>query len=238
VTVIFIGLAWLLTAWLLRPEPYAIAHPSAMARHDEAIGPPPSLGAVLAYPTVLVALVTLVGSQVVMVLIMTMTPLHLIDHGHGLATVGLVLSAHTFGMFALSPVSGRLADRFGSIPVIAAGLATLAGSALVAATAPVSDDMLLTLALFLLGFGWSLCFVSASSLLTRGLAIGERTRIQGIADALTWGTAAIASLSSGVIVAAASYTALGFFGAFLVLLPATLLAIQGRGLWANERATT
>ena len=53
-----------------------------------------------------VAIVALVTGQVVMVLIMTMTPLHMTDHGHDLGAVGLVISGHTFGMFGLSPLSG------------------------------------------------------------------------------------------------------------------------------------
>jgi MFS family permease len=158
-----------------------------------------------------------------------MTPLHLIDHGHGLATVGFVLSAHTFGMYGLSPITGRLTDRFGSPIVIAAGLVGLAFAALLSALAP-PDGLLLTLALFLLGFGWNLCFVAASSLVSVGLSLAERTRVQGIADALTWGTAAFASLSSGLVVAAASYTVLGFVGIALTAIPAAFLAVQGRRL--------
>ena len=57
-----------------------------------------------------------------MVLIMTMTPLHMTQHGHDLGAVGAVLSAHTFGMFALSPMSGRLSDRFGNVPTIYLGI--------------------------------------------------------------------------------------------------------------------
>ena len=153
---------------------------------------------------------------------MTMTPLHLIDHGHGLATVGFVLSAHTFGMFGLSPITGRLTDRFGSPLVIAAGLAGLALAALLAALAPPDGGLLLTLALFLLGYGWNLCFVAASSLVSHGLSLAERTRVQGIADALTWGTAAFASLSSGLVVAYGSYTVLGFVGVALTVIPAAV----------------
>jgi MFS family permease len=227
-TVGFIGLAWLLAAIMLRPEPYALADPAALAPRLEADGPVPPMRRMLARPAVLVALVTLVSSQVVMVLIMTMTPLHLIDHGHGLATVGFVLSAHTFGMFALSPISGRLTDRFGSPRVIAGGLGTLVLAALLAAVAPADGGLLLTLALFLLGYGWNLGFVAGSAMLTHGLALGERTRVQGTADSLIWGTAAVASLSSGVVVAGASYTVLGFLGAALVLVPLLLLVIYGR----------
>jgi MFS family permease len=177
-----------------------------------------------------VALASLVMGQVVMVLIMTMTPIHLIDHGHGLTTVGFVLSAHTFGMFALSPISGRLTDRFGSPTIIAAGLGTLALAAVLAALAPPDGGPLLTLALFLLGYGWNLGFVAASALLTRGLALGERTRIQGIADGLTWGSAAVAGAASGLVVAGASYTVLGFVGLGLTLVPAGLLVAHRRRL--------
>ena len=112
ITAIFIGLAYCLAFVLLRPEPYALADPSALAMRAE-VGPAPSVATLLRRPALAVALISLVAGQVVMVLIMTMTPIHLIQHGHGLATVGLVLSAHTFGMFALSPISGRLTDRFG-----------------------------------------------------------------------------------------------------------------------------
>ena len=153
-TVLFIGLAWVVSVLLLRPEPYALADPSALPARTDEQGQAPSLPAILARPSVATALVTLVAAQFVMVLIMTMTPLHLIDHGHGLATVGLVLSAHTFGMFGLSPITGRLTDRFGSPRVIAAGLAGLALAALLAALAPPDGGLLLTLALFLLGAGF------------------------------------------------------------------------------------
>lgn len=226
-TMMFIGLAWILSAVLLRPEPYALADPSALPAYADTPTEAPALRLIMARPTVATALVSLVAAQVVMVLIMTMTPIHLTDHGHGLETVGLVLSAHTFGMFGLSPISGRLTDRFGSPPVIAAGVGGLAAAAMLSAVAPADGGFPLTFALFLLGYGWNLCFVAASALLSHGLALGERTRIQGIADTLTWGTAAFASLSSGLVVAAASYTVLGFVGVGLTIIPAAFLALQG-----------
>jgi MFS family permease len=193
---------------------------------DATAAPPPELGGLLTRPSVAVALVSLVAAQVVMVLIMTMTPLHLIDHGHDLATVGIVLSAHTFGMFGLSPITGRLTDRYGPPPVIVSGFVVLAIAATMAALAPADGGPLLTLALFLLGYGWNLCFVAASTLVSHRLALSERTRVQGVADTLTWGTAAFASLSSGLVVAAASYTVLGLIGLGLTLIPLGFLATQ------------
>ena len=231
----FIGLAGLIAFIFLRPEPYRLADTSALAaREREAPAESPSLATLMRAPSVVVALVTLAAGQVVMVLIMTMTPLHLTDHGHGLDTVGFVLSAHTFGMFALSPITGRLTDRFGSPRIIAAGLATLAAAAIIAAGAPPDGGPLLTIALFLLGYGWNLGFVAGSSLLTSGLSLAERTRVQGVADGVVWSSAALSSLSSGVIVAGASYTALGLLGLGLLIPPAALLLAR-RGAVAVGR---
>ena len=132
-----------------------------------------------------------------MVLIMTMTPVHMTAHGHHVESVGLVISAHTFGMFALSPLSGRFTDRFGSPTVIAAGLIVTASASILAAVAPPDGGVLLFLALFLLGYGWNLGFVAGSTMLTHGVDIADRTRLQGAADSLIWTSSALASLSSG-----------------------------------------
>jgi len=224
-TVACIGLACVLMVAALRPEPYALAHRSALERKE--VSPAP-VRAILRRRSVVVALGTLIMGQAVMAFIMTMTPIHLTEQGHGLATVGLVLSAHTFGMFALSPVSGRLSDRFGRPLVIGAGLVTLAAGALLAAVAPTDGGPTLAAALFLLGFGWNLGFVAGSAMLTEGLSLGERTRTQGVADTVIWSSAALASLLSGVVVVAASYTALGMLAAFLALVALVVLAASRR----------
>ena len=163
-----------------------------------------------------------------MVLIMTMTPLHMTEHGHDLAAVGIVLSAHTLGMFALSPVSGRLTDRFGAVPTIFAGTVVLATASLMAAAAPAEGGIVLLLALFLLGWGWNLGFVAGSAMLSQHLELHERTRVQGLADALIWSSSAAASLGSGLIMAAVGYTALGILGAGMVVIPVLALRAQRR----------
>jgi MFS family permease len=127
-------------------------------------------------------------------------------------------------MFALSPVSGRLTDRFGSMPVIFAGLATLAVAAALAAAAPPDGGALLFVALFLLGYGWNMGFVAGSALLASGLELHERTRLEGITDSLIWGSAAAASLTSGIVMAAGSFAALGLLSLALVLVPTWVLA--------------
>jgi len=235
VLVLFVGAAALLSFALLRPDPYELADESSQPL-DEAERAPARLAELLVRPTVLAAVIALIVGQVVMVLIMTMTPLHMTEHGHGLGAVGLVISAHTFGMFALSPISGRLTDRFGSMPVIFAGLATLAVSAIMAALAPPEGGAALFVALFLLGYGWNLGFVAGSSLLASGLEIHERTRLEGVTDALIWSSAAVASLTSGIVMAAAGFTALGLLGLALIVLPAWVLAARRTSIHAAQAA--
>ncbi|HEX2756658.1 MAG TPA: MFS transporter [Candidatus Limnocylindrales bacterium] len=236
VPVVFVGAAALLTFFGLRPDPYALADTSSRHDHpDSQRSTPASLAAVLARPNVPVAIVALVTVQAVMVLVMTMTPLHMTSHGHDLAAVGIVISGHTLGMFGLSPISGRLTDRFGMVPVILAGMGLSAFASGLAAVAPADGGILLFIALFLLGYGWNLGYVAGSALLTHGLSLAERTRLQGLADGLIWSSAAAASLGSGVVVAAASYAALGLLGATLVVVP-TLLVIARRSAVAGHAA--
>ena len=240
VPIVFVGLAAILSWVFLRPDPFELVDRTGIdgvaaapvdgagdddtVRTDADAAPDAaSMSDLLRRPTVAAALLALVAGQVVMVLIMTMTPLHMTAHGHHLETVGFVISGHIFGMYALSPISGRLTDRLGSGPVILGGLALLAFSSLLAAVAPPEGGALLFIALFLLGYGWNMGYVAGSALLTHGLVLAERTRLQGATDSIIWSSAAAASLGSGIVVAAASYTALGLMGAALVVVPIWLL---------------
>ena len=234
VPVVFVGAAALLSFLLLRPDPYQLADESSRRQEgDRSVAV--SVASILARPSVPVAMIALVAGQFVMVLIMTMTPLHMAEHGHDLAAVGLVLSGHTFGMFGLSPISGRLTDRFGSVPVIVSGLAVVALASLLAAVAPPNGGAVLFLALFLLGYGWNLGYVAGSALLTHGLSLAERTRVQGLTDSLIWSSAAVASLGSGIVLAYAGYAILGLMGAALVVVP-ILLVIARRSVVTAQQA--
>ncbi|MFP5342668.1 MAG: MFS transporter [Candidatus Limnocylindria bacterium] len=236
VPVVFVGAAALLALVALRPDPFDLADDEVrhLAGHERPIRA--SLAAIMARPNVPVAIVALITGQAVMTLVMTMTPLHMTDHGHGLAAVGIVLSGHTFGMFGLSPLSGRLTDRYGSVPIILVGLGVTAGSSVLAAIAPPDGGVILFIALFLLGYGWNLGFVAGSALLTSGLTLDERTRLQGITEALIWSSAAAASLGSGVVVATASYATLGLLGGALVILPVALVLARRSAVSAPRSA--
>lgn len=185
------------------------------------------LGELVRTPQGRSALLALVTSQLAMTLIMTMTPYHLRAGGHGLETIGLVISAHTFGMFAFSPLSGRLTDRFGANAMVLTGFSVLAAAGLLAAVIP-EGGALLAIPLFLLGVGWNLGFVAGSALLASEAPLGDRARLQGASDALVWATAAAASFASGYVVVTASYAVLAMAGAGLALLLGVAIALDTR----------
>lgn len=174
-------------------------------------------------PTVQIAVVTMVAAMGVMLLVMTVTPVHVHDAGHGVTTVGAIMSAHTFGMFALAPLAGWLTGRFGSVQIILAGLATLLLAALAGATAPAGSQPLLGAALFALGFGWCLAFVAASSLLSRGLAAAVRVRLQGRVEALTWTSGAAAAVSSGLLLGLVGFPGVNLIAGGLLVVPLAVI---------------
>jgi MFS family permease len=174
------------------------------------------------------AVLALGSGQLVMVLIMTMTPLHLHESGHGLQVVGLVITAHTLGMFGLSPLSGRLTDRLGAPTVAALGLGLLALAGLLAALIPPSGGNALAAPLFLLGVGWSLTFVAGSSMLSGAGSISERARLQGATDTLVWTVAAISSLASGFVLDLVGYQLMAIIGAAIAIVLGLTIVIDRR----------
>jgi MFS family permease len=161
--------------------------------------------------------VVMVVTQLVMVAVMTMTPVHMRDHGHGLAATGLVIGLHIAAMFLPSPVTGRLADRYGPRPVAVGGGVALLGAGLLAATAPEHSVGLLALALVLLGLGWNLGLLAGTTLLTAALPLAGRARVQGRVDVAVALAGATGGLGSGFVVAAAGYAELSLAGGTLAL---------------------
>ncbi len=218
----------------LRPDPSQFSDPS---NHDTAVRPKSAVRSwrtVVAQPRAQAAIGALVLGQVVMVMIMVITSVHMRAHGHDLAAISLVITAHTLGMFAPSVISGRLADRWGRPQTIIAGAAVLCLAALLA---PLSTSTLnLTIALLLLGVGWNFCYVAGGALLTDALTPVERLRGQGVTNWLVGLVSAGGSIGSSLLYAALGYTALGWLGLTAALIPLALaLRILGTPTQAKDR---
>lgn len=212
----------LVFAALLRPEPRELAARLETAGGEpEEVGPARPMRVLLRDPGVATAIVTLVLAQAVMVMVMGITSLHMRDQAHALSAISIVFAGHTLGMFAFSLVSGWLTDRFGRLPVMLWGGAILLASCLLA---PISTAFLpLFVALFLLGYGWNLCYVAGSALLTDHLSTAETSRTQGINDLLMGSVSAASSLAGGAVFAAYGFTAMSLAGAVASVLLLVLI---------------
>ncbi|MBP6016818.1 MAG: MFS transporter [Candidatus Promineofilum sp.] len=211
---IVLALSAVFTFALLRPDPLTISR--QMDDHDRlmtgrrADEPSRPLSQLLQSWHVRLGIGAMTIGQLVMVMIMVITPLHMDHAGHGTGAISLVIMAHQLGMFGLSGATGWLIDHFGATTLIINGAALLVIASLL--TPAVVSVIGLSVALFLLGLGWNLCFVAGSSLLAVGLAPAESARIQGFSD--TWASAASAagSLSTGLLFAAGDMLLVGAVG--------------------------
>lgn len=209
----------------LRPDPREIGKqvaerfPETIIKHKH-VRP---LLEIFRQPAALVALLSMVLGQMVMVLVMVITSLHMRGHDHGLSDISAVIASHTFGMYAFSIISGRLADRWGRGVVILIGSATLVVACIAATISP--DVLPLGVALFLLGLGWNFCFVGGSTLLADQLSPAERARTQGFNDLLVGLASALGSLESGFIFASLGYNMMAYVSAAVALIPLLVVLV-------------
>lgn len=226
-----------LTMLFLRPDPKQIALQLESAEPNSDSSESRPLAAILKQPLIIVAIATMTVAQLVMVMVMLITPLHMDHHHHGSSAISFVISAHTFGMFALSGVTGWLIDRYGRMPLILVGAGVLIVACILA---PLSTAVeLLTVSLFLLGLGWNFCYIAGSSLLSDSLVTSERSRIQGISEIFVAVSASLAGLSSGFLFDWQGMTAISFAGAaFSLLLLLGLIYYTISQMQASKTAVT
>lgn len=179
-----------------------------------------------AAPTAQLAVAVIVLCHLVMVGIMSLTPVHMNHAGAPLRLVGLVISLHIAGMYALSPIFGWLADRVGRRPVLAFGVVLLVLAGVLAGTSGGHDSTQLAFGLVVLGLGWSAGLVAGSALLTDSVSVADRPDVQGLSDVAMNASGALGGVLAGVTVAVSSYLVLGL-GAALIALPFLLLVFFG-----------
>ena len=211
-----------LVTWVgLRPEPLILAE----SRAGQAA---PGVRAALPFlkGPVLTAVVTVAGSHAVMVGVMSLTPVHMENHDAALKVIGLTISLHIAGMFALSPLFGWLSDRLGPRPVIIGGQIVLIASVAIAGTAG-DSDVQITVGLVLLGIGWSASVIAAAALLTASLDPADRPTVQGFSDLVMSLAGASGGLLAGVLMAWSGFGLLSAV-AGTITIPVIALVLIGR----------
>ncbi|WP_438316392.1 MFS transporter [Sporosarcina sp. FA9] len=217
----------------LKPDPFLIAKAIAeeLEKRDELEGIDESkvLNKKINRIGIIVGALVLVLSHFVMVAVMTMTPIHMQNHGTGLSAVGMVIGLHIAAMYLPSLGTGYLVDKFGrSVMVVFSGI-TLSLAGLTAAFSPGDSLVWLSAALILLGLGWNFGLISGTAIIVDSTSMKTRAKTQGSVDVWVAIAGTTGSLMSGVIVAYSSYAILGFLGMYLSLLMIPLV------IWARYK---
>ncbi len=213
--------AGLLTFALLRPDPLAL-------RTDASTTAPRGVRAALPHVRgrTFAAVWAIASSHAVMVSVMALTPVHMEDHGAALEVIGLTISLHIAGMFALSPVMGWLSDRWGPDRTILLGQSILLLAVFVAGTSG-SSEVQITIGLTLLGVGWSASVIAGAAALTTSVAPADRPLVQGFSDLVMNLAGAFGGLLAGVVVALSGFSTLNAAAAVLTV-PVIVLVLSGR----------
>ncbi|MFM9878408.1 MAG: MFS transporter [Rhodoglobus sp.] len=212
----------------LRPDPLVLARGREVHLSRTA-----DAGIVRGRSALIFAVGTIALSHAVMVSIMSMTPVHMTSRGTSLTIVGFTISLHIAGMYALSPVFGWASDRFGRLTVIVAGQAMFAASVLLIGTSP-ENTVAVTVALVLLGLGWSAATVSGSALVS-DLVTGEaRVRVQGRTDTIMSLAGALGGASAGPILALLGYAGVAWVAGVLVVLIVAAAGVMGPRVAAHR----
>lgn len=205
---------------LLRPDPLLVAQAVADKKEedDKALNKSAAETPAINSRGVFLGATVMVITQMVMVAIMTMTPVHMGNHGHALSAVGMVISIHITAMYLPSLLTGVLVDKIGRTAMVVAAGVTLLSAAIVAAIAPGGSLAMLILALALLGLGWNFGLISGTALIVDSTLPEARAKTQGTVDVLVALSGAAGGMLSGMVVAGYSFAILSLGGGFLALL--------------------
>lgn len=184
-----------------------------------------------------VGALTMVLTQIVMIAIMTMTPIHMGHHGHSLGAIGLVIGFHIGSMYLPSLFTGILVDKIGRTAMVIASGVTLLASGIVAALAPGDSIFLLIVALSLLGIGWNFGLISGTALIVDATEPLTRAKTQGTVDVFIALAGASGSAMSGMVVAGSSYEMLSLAGGVLslILIPVVIWSHKSKAVLTSNK---
>jgi MFS family permease len=185
------------------------------------------MAVIMRQPSYRVALAASVCGYAVMTLTMSATPLAMLACGFGFNDSATVIQAHIVAMFLPSFFTGHLINRFGVLPIIAAGGLIEVGCALVNLAGIGFGNFLI--ANILVGLGWNFAYVGGSTLLTSTYTPAERAKVQASHDFTVYAATASAAALSGVLAAKAGWVAIN-----LAALPLMGIVV-GAAVWLMVR---
>ncbi|KYG33035.1 MFS transporter [Alkalihalobacillus trypoxylicola] len=203
---------------LLRPDPFIVAQQLTIVEKKKEGQQIILMKEAFDKKGVVAGAAIMVSTQIVMVAVMTMTPIHMGYHGHDLSEIGIVIAAHVAAMYLPSLITGVLVDRLGrKFMSITAGI-TLIAAGFFAAFGPGDSLISIMIALILLGLGWNFGLISGTALIVDSTTTETRAKTQGSVDVLIALAGASGGALSGMVVAHSSYATLSIGGGILALL--------------------
>jgi len=214
----------------LKPDPLLVAKELNAAKVKGKTSFATAIATLRKYPLAALAISSIALSHMVMVSVMSMTPIHMKTMGFDLVVVGFTISLHIAGMYAFSPVFGWLSDKLGRVQTVILGQSIYV-AALAFAGFGQDSRLMVTIGLFLLGLGWSASTVGGAALLTSTLPVEEKTNVQGLSDALMNLSGAFGGAIAGSILAAFMFLGLNLAAlipVFLIVIFSAVTRIRGR----------
>ena len=214
----------------MRPDPLEVLGTIGSAAPRPA-SPATVIRRISALPAARLALLAMLVGQMVMVTVMTATPLHMTSGDQDYAVIGQVISLHIVGMYAFSPIVGWLVDKLGTHTIITlGGLILFVGAELAGHTDPAHSAGLFS-GLTLIGIGWSCGLIAGSALLTNSFPVHQRVEVQGGADFVMITGGAVGGLSSGALVELLGFQSLSHYSGIAAL----VLVAAAAGAWITAR---
>ncbi|MCG8917330.1 MFS transporter [Actinokineospora sp. PR83] len=183
------------------------------------------------------ALLALALTNLVMVGVMTIAPIHLVAHGAGEDMVGGLIALHVLAMFAVGPISGAASDRFGPNRVVAAGALLLAVAGAVGLLVNGHGVLAMVVHLVVLGVGWNCGVVGASALLVAAVPGPLRPKAEGIGEVTMGLGAAAAAPAAGVAADLGGYSVLAAGVCAVAVLGGAALLTRGSNSRRHPGAT-
>lgn len=206
--------------FFLKPDPYLIARQLEQQARAHTTAP------IMNKRLIFIGGFVMVATQIIMVAIMTMTPVHMQQHQHSMSAVGVVIGFHIAFMYLPSLVTGKLVDKIGTYKMAIASAVVLMLAAIVTMFAPANSMIALIIGLSLLGLGWNFGLISGTTAIVNATSITARPKVQSRIDVLIAVFGALAGVSSGIIVNFSSYAMLSFVGIALALVIAIVVLVD------------